>query len=132
MPVAVVGLMCVAWLAVSAQATPVRPDLRRMLAQPPASQDFVPARAGWQGPETPTPADAQPNPLLEKFGEVSSARVVRASIVAAATPDPRIAVVLLAAILLLRWLRHSRGQRKLRPGLSTVAAAEPPPTERAA
>ena len=109
---------CVAglvWLAATdAHGTPLPADVQRMLAQPTVQQEFVPARAAWNGPEG---QPETPSPTLQKFSERSTARAVRASIMAAAIPDPRVFAMIVAAILLLRWLRQSRGRRKLRPGL---------------
>jgi hypothetical protein len=99
--------------AVPARATPIRPDLQRLLAEPQMPSQFVPARAGWQGPETPPPPQTPPGPI----DSATRSRAVRASIVAAAIPDPWALLAIAAAILFLRWMRLSRSHQPLRPEL---------------
>jgi hypothetical protein len=96
---------------VSVQATPIRPDLNRLLADPPAPAQFVPARAGWHGPETPAPARAS----AAAMHGVASAKAVRASLVAAAIPDPWAVLAIAMAILFLRWARLKGSRQQLRP-----------------
>jgi hypothetical protein len=109
-----------ALLFVPAGATPIRPDLKRLLAEPQATQQFVPARAGWQGPETPTPPPVHAD---------ATSRAVRASLWAAAIPDPLAVLGIALAILFLRWVRLSPGRQQLRPH---VADEELPEIRRAA
>ncbi len=93
----------------SAEATPIRPDLRKLLEQvPDQNPQFAPARAGWEGPEAAKTPESSPNPVLEKFSPVASARAARASLITAAIPDWRIALALLALILFLRKFREGR------------------------
>lgn len=103
-------------VVIPAQATPIRPDVKHLLAEPQAPAQFVPARAGWQGPETP-PAPRE-SPLLKS---AASAKAVRASLIAAAIPDPWAVLAIAAAILLLRWLRLIRSRQQLRSELPQEA-----------
>jgi hypothetical protein len=105
--------------AVRAHATPLQPDVRRMAklaAQP--QPHFVPARAGWDGPEQPRNAAPDADP----YAVVMAQRAARASLVAAAIPDWRAVFLFAAAILLLRWLRHSRSRTAAQ---AVVAAPNP-------
>jgi hypothetical protein len=54
----------------------------------------------------------------------SSARAVRASLLAAAIPDPWAVLAIAAAILLLRWLRLKGGRQQLRRELPAEALPE--------
>ena len=91
--------------ATFAQATPIKPDLKKLLSQPqPRKQEYIPARAGWDGPELPA---VQSNIYMEHYGAEASSRAVRASLVAAAVPDWRAVLAVVAAILLLRRLRKA-------------------------
>jgi hypothetical protein len=97
----------IAALAAAASGSPIRPDLQKLLSKPHAGQErFTPARAGWEGPETGWSAAAgTANPSLERFGMAATAREVRAGLIAAALPDPRLWAFLAVIILLLRtWL----------------------------
>lgn len=97
------ALMLILVLAAAAAATPIQPDLEKLLSKPHSGQEwFEPARAGWDGPETDVSGLLRSSSILEKFGPAETARVARASFLAAAVPDPRIWVCLGALILLLR------------------------------
>src|SRR5512146_313871 len=43
--------MCLFLAVVDADATPLRPDIRKLVTQPRDTVQFAPARAGWDGPE---------------------------------------------------------------------------------
>lgn len=94
------------WLvfAGNAQATPVEPDLKEMLAEPPRqeAQKFAPARAGWYGPETPR---AAPHPELESFSAATTRRAAKAALKAAAVPHPLAVAGIVGMIFLLRRMR---------------------------
>ncbi len=97
----------IAALTCSADATPIRPDLKKILTQPPeAAMKFAPARAGWNGPEMQPPA-AQASAALT-FSQVAVAQAVRDSLRKAAIPDPRAVAAIVAAIVLLRKVRQLR------------------------
>ena len=94
-----------------ASATPIRPDVQKLLSQPQdAPPQFVPARAGWNGPEM-VKAQAPTNLLLETFGQAGSARAVRAALLAAAIPDPRAVAAIVVMIFALRGMRSARLRR---------------------
>ncbi len=93
--------------AAPAMATPIRPDLQKLLAEPQeAAMQFVPARAGWQGPEM-SPARAHVNPAAA-VEQSSAAEAARASLLAAVIPDPRVLALIALTILLLRRLRKKQ------------------------
>ena len=96
----------IAILAVAASGSPIKPDLQKLLSKPNAGQErFTPARAGWDGPETGwSTAATAVAPSLERFGQVATAREVRAGLVAAAVPDPKVLGLVVLLILLLRTL----------------------------
>ena len=112
--------MLLALAAVPMHATPIRPDVQRLLAAPSAPAQFVPARAGWHGPETP----ARLAGIKGQIDGASSARAVRASLLAAAIPDPWAVLAILAAILLLRWMRLNESRQQLRRELPEEALPE--------
>ena len=102
---------CAVFLAaVDAEATPIRPDIRKNANQPQQDEQAIPARAGWDGPEM---AEAQP-PSLYASTVLSGERLARArreELIAAATPDPRAILGIAAAIFLLRLLRQQEAVR---------------------
>jgi len=99
-------------LGVQAFAVPVKPDLEKILKeQQQRPRHYEPARAGWNGPEMVRPQDSSPNPVYEAYGPASTARAIRASLKAAATPDPVALLGIGMLILLLRVVR-SQGHRK--------------------
>lgn len=83
-------------------ATPKRLDLKRLLAEPqPKRQEYIPARAGWDGPEQ----VVKPNAYAQHFE--SASRDVGAEWMALLLPDWRVALVLTGLILGLRQLRRT-------------------------
>jgi hypothetical protein len=87
-------------------ASPIKPDIRKLLQQQHGDAVTVgPARAGWDGPESARAAHA-PSLELEMLGPEATQRAVRASLSAVAVPDWRVAVLVLAVILVLRNLHH--------------------------
>ncbi len=105
-------------LASAALATPIRPDLQKLLSQPQeAAIQFAPARAGWHGPEM-TPPAALSGAQAALLDPSVAAKTMRNTLIAAALPDPRLLVLLLAAIFLLRRLRR-------RPAAPAPQAAAP-------
>lgn len=106
------GTVFALFVAVSATAVPIKPDLQKILKQQQERPTrFEPARAGWNGPEAPLASDAVRNPVYEAYGPASTTRAIRAALIAAATPDP--VSVLAIGVLILFW-RYSRKQRILR------------------
>jgi hypothetical protein len=89
--------------AISAQAAPIRPDIRKLVSQPQESNaGFMPARAGWDGPEMPRQAPSEVNPALDPS---VARRANEAALVEAATPDARAVLGIIAIIFLLRILK---------------------------
>ncbi len=84
------------------EATPIHPDVRKVLARPTESPaDFAPARAGWDGPETPKGIQTL-NTTYEQLGPAATARKVHQSLLAAFVPDYRVLGSLLLMMMLLR------------------------------
>jgi hypothetical protein len=96
-------------------AVPVKPNLEKTLQQQEQRKRvFAPAQAGWNGPEMQRPQDVAPNPVLEAYGPAATARSIRASLVAAAIPDPKAVIAIATIIILMRLMRtlSERRQRK--------------------
>jgi hypothetical protein len=100
---------------VAATATPIQPDIKKLLSTPRPTQHFAPARAGWNGPEAATSLP-QVSPDLAQFSPAGQQRNLRQTLVQIATPDWRIFLGLGSLIFLLRMLR-----RKESPKLASVA-----------
>ncbi len=93
-----------------ALATPLRPNLKKLLSQPPPDRhEYIPARAGWDGPEL---KDLQDNLYVERYSPEASARAVRAGLIAAAVPDWRAVLVIAALILVLRYVGKATEERE--------------------
>ena len=104
--------MLVAALGAQVWAVPIKPDLEKILKeQQQAPRHYEPARAGWNGPEMVKAQESSPNPVYEAYGPASTARAIRASLRAAATPDPVALLGIGMLILLLRMVR-AQGKRK--------------------
>lgn len=86
-------------------ATPLKLDLKKLLAQPqPKKMDYMPARAGWDGPEQRSP---DLNVYLQKYAPAASAHAMRTTILAAAMPDWRAVLALILLIFVLRRVRKA-------------------------
>ncbi len=95
-------------LSAAAAATPIQPDLEKLLSKPHSEQEwFEPARAGWDGPETEPFGLSRSAFALQNFGPAETARAARASFLAAAVPDPRIWACVCVLILLLRRFKRA-------------------------
>lgn len=88
----------------AAFATPIRPDLKKLLDTPPPITHFAPARAGWKGTDGASTSAAQAA-AIETLGQAARQRGIRESLIRAATPDWRVFLSLALLILLLRVLR---------------------------
>lgn len=119
---ALLALLC----AVPGLATPIRPNLQQILAEPPRNQSFAPARAGWNGPEM-VPPQAEPNPTLEAYGFTASRQASRAALLALVVPDARAVLAIAGAIVLMRLAKRLESQRR-NPKSNIVAM--PPPASR--
>jgi hypothetical protein len=119
----VLAALLVMGFAAAAFATPVKPDLEKILKQQEQrNRQFEPAQAGWNGPEMQRPQDASPNVVLETYGPVATLRSVRASLATAAIPDPKAVIAIGAVIILMRMMRLVQ-ERQKRP--ATVMAMRP-------
>jgi hypothetical protein len=109
--------------ALDAHATPIRPDIRQILAQPPedTTARSMPARAGWDGPEMRV-GQQDATPAMDSLSADHGARAERAELIAAATPDPRAILGIVALIFLLRLLRQ-QDQKRVR-GTPALEAEE--------
>ncbi len=88
-----------------AMATPIRPDLKKLLDSPRPNMHFAPARAGWNGPEEGS-AQRDQQKEIEGIGATSHQSVIKESLLQAVTPDWRVFLALGALIFLLRELRR--------------------------
>ena len=85
-----------------AGATPIQPDIKKLLSTPRPTQHFAPARVGWNGPEAAASSEAIP---AESLGNIGPRTDQRQALIQLATPDWRIFLALGALIFLLRLLR---------------------------
>jgi hypothetical protein len=110
--------------SLDAEATPIRPDIRKLVEEPPqdTTAHFMPARAGWDGPEMASVEDGV-NPAWEAI--TGPDRANRATLIALATPDPRAVLGIIAVIFLLRILR----ERDERSNAARAPVAMPPPRD---
>ena len=95
--------------AIDADATPIRPNIRKLVTQNQATPaPASPARAGWDGPEMPR-AEARTNPVLDP---AVTLRSNKAALITAAVPDPRAVVAVIVIIFLMRTLRKIQEKQK--------------------
>ena len=109
----------------------MKPDIKVLLdqaKQPPPH--YVPARAGWDGPEEKA-TDAVPNPTYDQLRREATPAELKQQLMAAAIPDWRIVLALIVMILGLRTVISPR--RKKRPfnviGFPAVSANVPQPAD---
>jgi cytochrome bd-type quinol oxidase subunit 1 len=123
-----------------AEATPIRPDVQKVLSQPRNSPaQFAPARAGWDGPEIPRQPQVV-NTTYEELKPATTARMVRESLVAASLPDYRALAAIVLVILLLRRIRKNHQKALVAAGMvpvqpmpvPQVTSSEPQEVERVA
>jgi hypothetical protein len=90
----------------SSHATPIKVDLRKLLDHAEKAQPFqyVPARAGWNGPEKP-PVSISTAVIPQQDAEV------RRWLVRLSVPDPFMVMAFTVAIFGLRMLRRMREGR---------------------
>ncbi|ABF39081.1 hypothetical protein Acid345_0076 [Candidatus Koribacter versatilis Ellin345] len=116
--------------AVQSQATPIRPDLQKMIKQSEQGRQlFIPARAGWAEPAA---AAITVNPLLESLGGEKLRHDLRDELATIATPDPWIALALVTLILLMRKLRSIEAQKNRARAAGLVLEMPAPEVQRAA
>lgn len=101
---------CLFLAALDADATPLRPDIRKLVTQPRDTMQFAPARAGWDGPESGRDEAGGAGHTSAELTMAAAQRSSRAALLTAAFPDLRLVVAVIAAILMLRLLRwyHER------------------------
>jgi hypothetical protein len=99
-----------------ASATPIQPDIKKLLSSPRPTQHFAPARVGWNGPEAAATTEALP---AESLGNIGMRGDQRQMLLQIATPDWRIFLALAALIFLLRMLRK-RGTPAYAPAMYSI------------
>ena len=107
--------------AIEAAATPIRPDIRKLVTdnQTPPPQ-AGPARAGWNGPEMPV-RDPALNPALDP---AVTLRSNKAALITAAVPDIRAVLAVVVVIFLMRLLRNIQ-QKQKQTALNNIVTLEP-------
>src|SRR4051812_9271120 len=121
-----IGLMLLLMAAIGASAVPIKPDLQKILKQQEQKpRHYEPAQAGWNGPEMVRAQEASPNPIYEAYGPASTVRAIRASLAAAATPDPMALGAIGLLILMFRWTRQQRTKNMRATVIPIPASAEP-------
>lgn len=113
-------------LALPAAASPIYPNIQKVVKESEASPaQFVPARAGWDGAETPK------DQIRTDLDATAILRGNKAALLTAAIPDPRAIFAVILVIILMRMLR--RIQEQQRQQLATVTPLDIPlPEERKA
>ena len=105
-------------------AVPIKPNLEKALQQQEQRRrNFEPAHAGWNGPEMQRPQDVAPNPVLEAYGPAATVRSIRASLVAAAIPDPKAVIAIAIIIILMRVIRNLRERRQQKATVVSIRSA---------
>jgi hypothetical protein len=96
--------------SVDSQATPIKPDVQKLIRQSQQShQPFIPARAGWSEPVA--SASAVRNPVLASMADDHMRGEFRETLATVATPDPWIVLALATLIVLMRKLRSIEAER---------------------
>jgi hypothetical protein len=119
----IVGLFVFLFLSVvESSATPIKPDLKKMIHDSEQAQrPFIPARAGWSESSSIT---VQRFPVLESISGDRVREQLQEELATIATPDPWVALGLVALILLMRKLRSIEAQRKRTAEVGEVPAPE--------
>lgn len=90
--------------AIPCAATPKRPDLKKLLSQPQAKPEpYMPARAGWDGPEQNPKSVA----YFQQLTALDAAQANRITLFNILIPDWRIILALLSTILVLRSMKRA-------------------------
>jgi hypothetical protein len=92
--------------AVPASATPIKVDIKKLLDQAENTRpyEYVPARAGWNGPEKPVAAPSAVAGIRENY---EAKRWLMRLVI----PDPRMLGAFAVAIFGLRLIRRGRDTR---------------------
>lgn len=126
--VAALGVLIFLMLSsVQSPATPIKPDVQKLLRQSQQNQQpFIPARAGWSEPGG--AANPARNPVLESISEEHMRQEYRELLIAVATPDPWFVVALVTLVFLMRKLRALEAARaREAAGLAVVETQHEPP-----
>jgi len=93
----------------------MKPDIKALLNEAKRPhQKFIPARAGWDGPEEKS-AVATVNPTYEQLRHEPSPAELREILLSAATPDWRICLMIGAIIATSRAMRQKEPPRSRAP-----------------
>ena len=123
---AVLGMLIFLVLSsVNSQATPIKPDVQRMIREAQQAQrPFIPARAGWSEPSS--DSAALHNPVLASLSSDRVQQEYRQTLAMVATPDPWIVVALAMVIVLMRKLRSMDAARKRAAAVALTAHGDEP------
>src|SRR5438309_11802832 len=95
-------------LAAQAWAFPMKPDVKLLLEQAQRPRPhYVPARAGWNGPEEKSAAST-PNPIYEELRREPTPAEMRQELLASAIPDWRVLLAILSCIVVMRLTLRER------------------------
>jgi hypothetical protein len=115
-------LFVVLFFCGSAFALPMKPDIRVLLQEAHKPQQrFVPARAGWNGPEERSSV-TEPNLTYETLRAERTPAEMRRQFFATALPDWRILAAICGLIAAMRMLKPNK-RHSLAPVLSFPSAA---------
>lgn len=109
---ALAALLLVGVAGGQAWAFPMKPDIKLLLqeAKQPRT-NFVPARAGWNGPEESSASPAV-NPTYEELRREPSVAQKRAQLASAAMPDWRLCLAIFSLIMMMRAAKGRKSPRK--------------------
>ncbi|HEY3928581.1 MAG TPA: hypothetical protein VGL89_09415 [Candidatus Koribacter sp.] len=109
---------------VDSQATPIKPDVQKLLQQSQQTQKpFIPARTGWNEPVA--SAAATHNPVLESIQDDHMRQEFKETLASIATPDPWIAFAIFMVVVLMRKLRSMEAQRRRGMAVAMMTESEP-------
>lgn len=110
-------MLWVAFFCAQAQALPIQPNIKLLLDQiKQPSHAYVPARAGWNGPEEKS-ATASRNAAYDKLMEQPTPAQIRQQMLSTAKPDWRVLVMIAAVVLILR---SRKGRQRVSRHYGTV------------
>ena len=100
-----------------ANATPIHPDIRRVISESQSTPvQMPPARAGWNGPEMQPQAR-----MIPALDPAVTLRANQAALLAAAIPDPRALFAVAIVIILMRTLKKMQEEERQRRPATVVA-----------
>jgi len=111
-----------------ANATPIRPDIRKVVAESQTRPPQMPsARAGWNGPEM-----RPESRTIAALDPAITLRSNKAALITAAIPDPRALFAVAIIIILMRTLKRVQDEQKDRQPATVVVIGEAKEQERLA